>query len=230
MDHLQNELKREFQIERMILFSDAIFAIAITLLVIELKIPEIPKQLVTEDKLIDGLTNLIPKFVGFLISFCVIGLFWIIHHRMFGFVVNYNRKLLVLNLFFLFGVVLMHFSTSFYSEYVLRLLKSPVIVYVSNICFLGITNIMLWLYISNPKNKLSAGIHPLLARYILMRSVTMPAIFLVMALVYTLVQPILALWILPFVGLIIRTASAGARKKLRNLEATQKNLPGKSMN
>ena len=43
MDHLQNELKKEFQVERMILFSDAVFAIAITLLVIDLKIPDVEK-------------------------------------------------------------------------------------------------------------------------------------------------------------------------------------------
>src|SRR5450631_3763022 len=118
MDHLQNELKKEFQLERLILFSDAVFAIAITLLVIELKIPEIPRQWVTETKLVEILANLIPKFVGFLISFFIIGLFWTIHHRMFGYVVNYNPKLLWLNLIFLLFIVIMPFSTSFYSEYI----------------------------------------------------------------------------------------------------------------
>ncbi|MFL5788115.1 MAG: TMEM175 family protein [Flavisolibacter sp.] len=42
-DHLQNELKKEFQLERMILFSDAVFAIAITLLVIEIKVAPMHK-------------------------------------------------------------------------------------------------------------------------------------------------------------------------------------------
>src|SRR5579863_1392221 len=101
MDHLQNELKKEFQLERMIFFSDAVFAIAITLLAIDLKIPEISKKLITEEKLDSTLVELIPRFISFLISFFLIGNFWMTHHRMFGFVVNYSRKLLVVNLFLL---------------------------------------------------------------------------------------------------------------------------------
>src|SRR5580692_5970781 len=101
MDHLQNEQKKEFQLERMILFSDAIFAIAITLLSIDLKIPEIPKQIVSDTRLLDALGELIPKLVGFLLSYFIIAIFWINHHRMFGYVINYDNRLLVLNLVFL---------------------------------------------------------------------------------------------------------------------------------
>ena len=117
-NQLHNELRKEFQLERMILFSDAVFAIAITLLVIEIKIPD--KEFLNEhgglsDKvLLRALNELVPKFVGYLISFCLIGLYWSIHHRMFGFVTNYDRKLLFLNLLFLFFVALMPFSTGFW--------------------------------------------------------------------------------------------------------------------
>ena len=51
---LHNELKKEFQLERLILFSDAVFAIAITLLVIEIKIPEIPHDAVTDQAFTGG--------------------------------------------------------------------------------------------------------------------------------------------------------------------------------
>src|SRR4051812_2070061 len=108
-DHLHNELTKEFQLERMILFSDAVFAIAITLLVIEIKVPEIDKHVVSDRVLLQALAHLIPKFMGFLISFMIIGLYWTIHHRMFGFVVNYTKKTMLLNLMFLFAVALMPF-------------------------------------------------------------------------------------------------------------------------
>src|SRR6266550_8626645 len=108
-DHLQNELKKEFQLERMILFSDAVFAIAITLLVIEIKVPQIDRHVATDALLLNALDELIPKFIGFFISFFIIGLYWTIHHRMFGYVIDYTRKLLWLNLIFLLAVVLMPF-------------------------------------------------------------------------------------------------------------------------
>ena len=114
--NMHNELKKEFQLERLILFSDAVFAIAITLLVIEIKVPEVHGE-VSNKVLLHELKHLIPKFFGFLISFMLIGLYWTIHHRMFGFVTNFTKKLIVLNLIFLFFIALMPFSTGFYSEY-----------------------------------------------------------------------------------------------------------------
>ena len=143
---LHNELKKEFQLERLILFSDAVFAIAITLLIIEMKVPEIPHNLVSEQSLVNGLVHLIPKFVGFLISFFLIGLYWTVHHRLFGYVVNFNQRLLWLNLLYLMGIVVMPFSTAFYSEYIASLLKSPLIIYVANICFIGLSLLLYYIY------------------------------------------------------------------------------------
>src|SRR5204863_8779769 len=125
---LHNELKKDlpagkagFQLERMILFSDAVFAIAITLLVIEIKIPDKEWMRehggISDGAILNALKYMVPKFLGFLISSMLIGLYWTIHHRMFGFVTSYDRKLLFLNLLFLFFVALMPFSTGFYSEY-----------------------------------------------------------------------------------------------------------------
>lgn len=162
MDHMEHELKKEFQLERMILFSDAVFAIAITLLIIEIKIPEL-KENVSDKSLLHALGDLTPKFLGFIVSFWLIGLYWTVHHAIFGFVINYNRKLLWLNLAFLLTIVTMPFSTGFYSEYsgsVLfeKQLKVPMVFYVTNVCATGIFNFLLWNYISNPKNKLASKI------------------------------------------------------------------------
>jgi uncharacterized membrane protein len=217
MDHLQNELKKEFQVERMILFSDAVFAIAITLLVIDLKIPDVEKKFITETKLVNALAQLIPQFISFLFSFFIIGLFWIVHHRMFGFVVNYSRKLLVLNLAFLLGVILMPFSLSFYSRYSDTLLNAPVIIYAANICFIGIMNIIIWSYISNPKNKLSEGLHPLVTRYIFIRSTILPVTFLVVAVTYIFISPQIAIFIPMITPIIINLVSLKTKKKIRQL-------------
>jgi uncharacterized membrane protein len=203
-DHLQNELKKEFQLERFILFSDAVFAIAITLLVIEIKVPEIDRHTATDAMLLHSLDELIPKFIGFFISFFIIGLYWTVHHRMFGYVHNYTRKLLWLNLIFLLAIVLMPFSTAFYSEYVIRGLKVPVILYVVNIVFLGVMNFLLWTYISNPRNKLSEGITPAERRYFTLRTIIPPLTFLIIGIVYMFVDAKYSSYVLLGIPLVMR--------------------------
>jgi len=130
---LHNELRKEFQLERLILFSDAVFAIAITLMVIEIKIPEVHGEEVTDQALLHRLREMIPKFIGFLISFLLIGQYWIVHHRMFGYVINFTGKLIWLNIFFLLAVALMPFSTGFYSEYLMTKTIPPVTFLTFNI-------------------------------------------------------------------------------------------------
>ncbi len=203
MSQLHSELKKEFQLERMILFSDAVFAIAITLLVIELKVPEIEITELTEGKLLLALRHMIPKFFGFAISFMFIGIYWTVHHRLFGYVINYTPKLLRLNLFFLFAVALMPFSTAFYSEYVMKHVITPVFFYTGNIILLGIFNLFMWRYISNPKNKLSEGLARSDAKYFSARAIAVPAMFTLFAFAY-LVNPFISSILPIFIPLVLR--------------------------
>lgn len=191
MDQLRNEKKKEFQLERLILFSDAVFAIAITLLVIEIKVPEIEKAELTEGRLLGALAHLIPKFFGFMISFMFIGIYWTVHHRLFGYVVNYTPKLLRLNLLFLFAVALMPFSTAFYSEYIMKHMITPVVFYTGNIIMLGLFNLFMWRHIGNPKNKLSEELSRADVRYFSIRAIVVPAMFTIFAFIY-LVNPVIS--------------------------------------
>lgn len=204
MNHnFQNELKKEFQLERMILFSDAVFAIAITLLAIEIKVPEVAHDVVSDHLLAQKLAELIPKFIGFFISFMVIGIYWVVHHRMFGYVVNYNQRLLWLNLFFLLAVVLMPFSSGFYSEYVVRQMKIPVLLYICNITFLGIMGLVIWNYIANPKRSLSEGITPEMSKYFRFRSLVPPFAFLLLGVVY-MYNPDIAVYVPLIIPVVLR--------------------------
>jgi uncharacterized membrane protein len=91
------ENRKQFQLERMILFSDAVFAIVITLLVIEIRVPENNlKGLMPSGELLHRLWDLVPHFLGFIMSFLVVSIFWQTHHRTFGYVTNYDTKLTVL--------------------------------------------------------------------------------------------------------------------------------------
>jgi uncharacterized membrane protein len=220
---LHNELKKEFQLERMILFSDAVFAIAITLLVIEIKIPEIHGT-VTDYALLQALGQLIPKFVGFLISFIFIGLYWTIHHRMFGFVTSYNRKLLVLNLLLLFFIVLMPFSTGFYGEYADKIfryrLTVPLTFYVLNFCGVGFVNYFMWRYVSNPKHKLTEpAIDPATLKFAKMRALTVSIVFLLMLPVAYFFNVLVAIYMPILIPLIIRIFRRTIMKKNKVIHA-----------
>ena len=212
---LHNELKKEFQLERLILFSDAVFAIAITLLVIEIKIPEIHEKPVTDNAVLHKLAELIPKFVGFLVSFLLIGQYWIVHHRMFSFVINFTDRLIWLNILFLFAIALMPFSTGFYSEYVLRGVVTPVIFYTANIALLGFANFLMWKYLSNQKNNLTENLTPALAKYFSLRALTVPVIFVIFSFVY-LYYPTIAFFIPILIPFILRLIFNPMKKKITN--------------
>ncbi len=219
-NNLHNELRKEFQLERLILFSDAVFAIAITLLVIEIKIPELHEN-VSDKALLQSLAHLLPKFLGFLISFMMIGLYWTVHHRMFGFVTNYTPKLLVLNLAFLFFVALMPFSTGFYSEYAgpdmfRHQLMVPMIFYVLNFCGMGFLNYFMWVFITNPKNKVAEPpVDPLMVRQARARSLVVPIIFLMMLPVAYFTNVIIAAYVPMLIPVILRILKKKIEKKHR---------------
>lgn len=211
-DLLHHKSKRQFQLERLILFSDAVFAIAITLLIIEIKVPEIEREHLSNHALLSELAKLIPKFFGFIISFMFIGIYWSVHHRMFGYVTDYSRKLVTLNLLFLFAIVLMPFSTAFYSEYVMKKVMVPVVFYTGNIVLLGLFNMLMWLYISKPENKLSEGLTRAESRYNILRSAIVPGFFVIYAFIY-LYYPSIAVYLPITLFPIMRTITARHNKK-----------------
>jgi len=102
-------------LERLIFFSDAVFAIAITLLVIEIQVPHLPRG-APDIQHVAALANLLPSFVGFFISFWVIGAFWTGHHRAFSLARHYAPGLIVPNLAMLCAVAFMPFATAYMSE------------------------------------------------------------------------------------------------------------------
>jgi len=217
---LHNELKKEFQLERMVLFSDAVFAIAITLLVIEIKVPELHEA--TDRLLGIELLHMIPKFIGFFVSFFVIGIYWVAHHRIFGYLNTYSTRLIWMNLFFLLSIVLMPFTTAFYSEYSAPWFTLPFGIYIANICFTGYMNYRLWMHITDVKNGLTeVAITPLQRNYGKWRTLTVPAVFLV-GLVLAFIAPFFSRFtpmLIPvFMALLSRRfAKLGLSKEHRKL-------------
>ena len=184
MSHSSHDLfenRKQFQLERMILFSDAVFAIAITLMVIEIRIPDLHGAAVTENAMRSAMAGKFAEFFGFILSFAVIGLFWVQHHRLFGLVEDYDNKLLWLNLHMLFWIVLVPFSSGLNSHY--GNLDYVWELYSFNMFMIGMAIYFLWKYIGNPSRKLSMlASDPVRRKYALIRSLSVAFIFLMGAL------------------------------------------------
>ena len=207
MVHEDKDLKTEFQVERLALFSDAVFAIAITLLVIELKIPSAGDPH-TDGHLLEVMGNeFLAKFIGFFVSFAVISLYWVNHHLLFGFLSAQNKKLVWANIQFLFTIVLMPFSSGFYSEYWFSGLIIPIAFYSMNITLSALMLWRLWKIVTNPKNNLCHSLpSPVLIRYYKIRSLVVPVIFL-LSLLFAFFSPGLSYYLplgIPVVLLFIR--------------------------
>lgn len=102
-------------LERLIFFSDAVFAIAITLLVLDIHLPPAGAT-ADNNQLLLMLQGLWPKYLAYLISFWVIGFYWISHHRKFLLIKRFDNRLLRLNMLLLMVIAFIPFPTTVLSE------------------------------------------------------------------------------------------------------------------
>ena len=115
----------DHQLDRLVFFSDAVFAIAITLLIIEIHPPEVASY--SDMQFVGALAQLIPKFIGFTVSFFVIAAFWGGHHRAFALAAGWDARVMFPNTLMLFTIAAMPFFTAFSNAYSLH--RVPVAAY-----------------------------------------------------------------------------------------------------
>ncbi len=102
----------ELEFDRVAFFSDAVFAIAMTLLVVGIGIPR-----VRDAKIADALGDKDNEIFGFFLSFLVIGLYWLAHHRFFSKLVAVDVRFMKLNLVYLAAIAFMPFPTALVGSY-----------------------------------------------------------------------------------------------------------------
>ena len=134
-------------LERLLFFSDAIFAIAVTLLVLEMRLPDTAQPL-SNLQLSETLMGMWHEYLAYLISFLVIGTFWMAHHRKYRYIKKYDNTLLFLNLLFLMVVAFMPFSSSLIINYPDR---SATIFYALTMAIAGLLLAINWWYASSKK-------------------------------------------------------------------------------
>ena len=113
---------------RVEMFSDGVFAIAITLLILEIKVPPLSSVHSASD-LVNALVRLWPSYFAFFYSFGGILVQWIMHHNMFNHLEKTSRPFLYTNAFLLFTIVFFPFPTALLAEYINTAYAMPAIVF-----------------------------------------------------------------------------------------------------
>lgn len=155
-------------------FSDGVIAVAITLLILEIRLPENFGEF-NDAKLWAALVALWPRFLAFLISFAVIGIYWMNHHRKFDLIVKSSAGLKWLNLLFLLTICVIPFTTALIAQ------NSGFVgtaVYASVMVTCGVSLALIWGYADR-----SGMIDPAYPtderRRVLVATLAVPAIFAV---------------------------------------------------
>jgi uncharacterized membrane protein len=126
-------------------FSDGVFGFAITLLIVNVinAFPSLPSS-ATDEQLRGALRDLGPSVAAYTFSFYLVGVYWVVHHRMFRYIIRYTSTLLWLNLTMLVFVVFLPFSTSLLDKYD----NSHLIVafYAATLTSISLCSTLLWEY------------------------------------------------------------------------------------
>lgn len=137
-------------LERLAALSDGIFAVAMTLLVLDLRVPvntitTLPiTDLAKEQYLLSALIKLGPNILPYVMSFLTLGIFWVGQQTQLNFFSKSDRYLTWINLTFLLAVTLMPFSTGLLAAYIS--LRVALVVYWLNILLLGSIIFLSWRY------------------------------------------------------------------------------------
>ena len=183
----------ELGLERLIFFSDAVFAIAITLLALEIRLPTADGPVTWAD-----LLGLWPRYLSYTISFGTIGGYWVSHHRKFRLIRRYDTRLLWINLLALAAVAFLPFPTALLGEHGDEV--PTAIFYALTVISTGLLFTWVGFYASRGRRLLAPDVDPLLIQRGTVRSL-LPVAFFVVSI------PV-ALWVHPYAAELIWGVSA----------------------
>jgi uncharacterized membrane protein len=137
-------------------FSDGVFAIAITLLVLDLRLPPANGHSLTWQLLHEW-----PAYFAYVVSFLTIGIMWMNHHTIMGHITRVDRPLLVVNLFLLMGVVAIPFPTAVVAEHLVHSGgAAAAVTYGLVMIFISLGFAGLWVYVVTHEAELGGQAHP----------------------------------------------------------------------
>jgi len=168
--------------------SDGVFAIVITLMVFELKLPDVaPDRAAAELPL--ALLKMSPDFFNLFLGFVILGIYWIGHNNIFLHVLKHDRLMLWLNILFLLSIGLVPFSTGLLVHY--GDAQIAVILYALNLIAGGVLLDLIWWYATYNRHLMCDTVQPALVRSFHLRILTGPVIY-VLAIGFSFVSLLVA--------------------------------------
>jgi uncharacterized membrane protein len=173
---LRQELKDEgTSSSRIRSLSDGVFAIVLTFLIFRIDIAKLAEAN-TDNEIWDALKAQASPFLGYVLSFFIIGGFWMLHQRILKHFAKFNREFLWLNLNFLFWISILPLTTSIHSGAIY--VATAWNLYAANVSVAGISVLALWLRALND-GLLSDRVPSVVKSYYMWRIAVIPAVFLI---------------------------------------------------
>ncbi|HEX2067874.1 MAG TPA: TMEM175 family protein [Nitrososphaeraceae archaeon] len=192
----------KIRLEHVISFADAIFAFSITFMAISIQIPDLPhNDNIIQTELIAKLLELRPQFETYVISFFIIGIYWISYHQVFNNITGSHTIMIWLNLLFLFFITLISFATGLQINY------GPYhIIFIIYALILTITGSLLasiWLH-AKKNNLIDKRLSRIQTRNIFLQSLLPPTVFVISILIsFVNIQIAYYFWMVIIPGKII---------------------------
>jgi uncharacterized membrane protein len=155
-------------------FSDGVLAIAITLLILEVGVPE-----ADPGGLASALAHQWPSYAAYALTFVIIGIMWVNHHELFDDIELVTRSLMFLNIFLLMTIAFLPFPTALMAEYLREGDNSHIAtaVYGANMALIGVGFLAIWFYLSRNPHLMVDGLDAGDARQAMRRTLPGPIIY-----------------------------------------------------
>ena len=151
--------------QRIEAFSDGVFAIAITLLILDMRVPEVGA--LPHVSLSHSLTSLWPSYLAYVISFVIVGIYWANHHYVFKLYQRTNHVFNLLNVFFLMCISFLPFPTSVLGKHLQDMgeERTAVAFYTFGLLLPALAWMLMWLYASKDYRLIDKRLAPSFVKY-----------------------------------------------------------------
>ena len=169
--------------DRIVILSDGVFAIAMTLLILDIRLPQgLPHATFQA-----ALAMLLPNVISYIISFIMISTYWSVHRRIIHYLKRIDASFIRLNLVFLFFVTALPIPTTFaFQQYYADPLKLSTIIYTLALAMNGLSLVALWMNATWKHRLVDPNLEQDAINYFLLRSLIGPVVFLLSLLILLL--------------------------------------------